>query len=215
MCAVITEAEARRIAESRLGEQLATGQVAIIEVVEHSIGWSYHWQSSEFIRTGDDMIALTGNWPILVSRRDGRVLGCDQRGVEYWITQHDRRQAWDDDASEHQRILTEAVEVLSYIGPAMHQPVLGRLRKRCPEASESQLEQAIREATSIGLRALELTRMQRRALDPPEVPAPDWDQVEDELAKAIGPLAREYPDVYPNVWSHLVYRAKYWWEWEI
>ncbi|WP_437104400.1 YrhB domain-containing protein [Streptomyces sp. enrichment culture] len=50
----------------------------VTRVEEHELVWIFHWNSEEFVRTGNPSAALAGNGPYLVDRVDG---GLHQIGV--------------------------------------------------------------------------------------------------------------------------------------
>ncbi len=196
-CGVLSEAEARLVAEAALSPKLQPGKVAITRVEEHDIGWAFYYQSARFIATGKIDDALAGNAPVLVSRRDGQVLPTGTAmPLDSYIEEHQRRRAWEEQASERERVLTEAIQELSVIGPEMKRPVLDRLRAKFAASSEVTLAQAVEEATRIGERALELS------------------QTSHDCTEVSGRLAAEYPQVYPEAWDRLWYRAEYRWKWD-
>lgn len=69
---MVTEAEARRLAEAQL---VAMGPDAyvITHVRETEVGWVFFYDSKRHQETGDLRDALGGNAPILVHRSDGSV----------------------------------------------------------------------------------------------------------------------------------------------
>jgi hypothetical protein len=195
---VLSEPEARQVAETALGEDLASRRVTITKVEEYDIGWAYYFQSTRYIADGDISDALVGNAPILVRRNDGHVLATDSgREIEFSIAVHERRQAWQDNASAGQRLLTVAIEELSVIGPHRQRLWPERLGHRFPEASEAILTESIEQATRIGELALELTRRPH------------------DSAGVCSVLATSYPDLNTGIWPGLCLRAEYWWRWEI
>ncbi|GGW54394.1 YrhB domain-containing protein [Streptomyces griseoloalbus] len=54
---------------SALGVDVVRAAVARVE--EHELVWIVHWQSAEFVRTGQHVEMLIGNGPYLVDRVDG------------------------------------------------------------------------------------------------------------------------------------------------
>ena len=45
----------------------------ITEVVEHSFGWVFYYNSEEYVRTGNFLSTLAGNGPVVVHRGSGEV----------------------------------------------------------------------------------------------------------------------------------------------
>jgi hypothetical protein len=199
---VISEAEARHVAEAELEKNFKEKRVVVItRVGQHKFGWAYHFETTP-------PFDLIGGQPVvLVSRRDGRTLPTGCGPLNECIREHDRRAAWEDGASDLQKATTLAVEELSYIGPGMKRPVLERLQETAPESSSDVLREAIAEATIIGEQALELTKARPRA--------PSLTSASHADAAVIAQLVSAYPDIYPRVWGKLWLRAEYWWKWEI
>jgi hypothetical protein len=79
---MLTEPEARGIAEeepARIYEEVRGysdygGGFVIVDAQEYPIGWAYHYQSAQHLRTGDISAMLAGNAPILIDRQDGTIL---------------------------------------------------------------------------------------------------------------------------------------------
>jgi hypothetical protein len=69
---VITESDARRIAEAELATYY--DPPVITDVVEEERGWEFHWNSRAYVETGDTSHRLIGNVPFLVSRMDGSII---------------------------------------------------------------------------------------------------------------------------------------------
>ena len=87
---MISEAEARRIAETALAER--GGGLVIMRTVEHDIGWEYRWQSREYVESGDDSVMLIGTAPILVNRTDGSLIPTDiYRPIQFYIDRYEHR----------------------------------------------------------------------------------------------------------------------------
>jgi hypothetical protein len=70
---VITESDARRVAEAELATFGGDRRV-ITRVIEEERGWQFNWNSAAYVETGDTRDRLVGNVPILVSREDGSII---------------------------------------------------------------------------------------------------------------------------------------------
>jgi len=69
---VITESDARRIAEAELATSYYPA--VITRVVEQDRGWEFHWDYAAYVETGDRYYSVIGGGPILVSRQDGSII---------------------------------------------------------------------------------------------------------------------------------------------
>jgi hypothetical protein len=74
---VISKERAVELVESQLAkDRLAWSmphELAIFDVTEHPVGWLVHWNTAEYIRTGDSSYRLGGGGPYLVDRYDGSI----------------------------------------------------------------------------------------------------------------------------------------------
>lgn len=184
----LEESDARRIAEAVLGSSLTSGQVVITGVTEHSIGWAYNYQSSAYLRTGAISDSLGGNAPVLVHRRTGAVLPTGTaQSIDFYVAEHERREAWAATASAADLVLTAAVEETSVRGP---KPVTDRVGDRYPEASEDVVDQAVIDATAVVATARKLARSHLCRSD------------------VIGALTIQHPNVYPGIWEALYNRVR-------
>ncbi|MFJ9953366.1 YrhB domain-containing protein [Kitasatospora sp. NPDC091207] len=75
---MITAEKAREILDAHLAVMKAypdDGDTAVmISVTEHRFGWEFRYQSSKWARTRDSRDMWVGTGPIVVDRRDGRLL---------------------------------------------------------------------------------------------------------------------------------------------
>jgi immunity protein 35 of polymorphic toxin system len=69
---VITESDARRIAEAELASP--HNPAVITHVFEEERGWEFHWDYAAYVETGDRRFSVIGGGPILVSRQDGSII---------------------------------------------------------------------------------------------------------------------------------------------
>ena len=78
---MITFEEARLLVMEMLGvgSESADGAVSDLvllekETIEKSYGWVFFYQSSKYLRTRNDLDALFGNGPIVVTKKDARII---------------------------------------------------------------------------------------------------------------------------------------------
>ncbi|MBF9069207.1 YrhB domain-containing protein [Streptacidiphilus fuscans] len=75
---MITSEQAREIADRFIAEANARPRYGDDELVitgfaEHRFGWSFSYQSSRWVETGDIQHLLIGQGPVVIDRRDGSV----------------------------------------------------------------------------------------------------------------------------------------------
>jgi len=162
------------------------------------VGWAFFYQSREYVETGRDELMLTGPGPVLVDRRDGSIIPTGSADpIEISIERYEDRRAWQRKAREQDRLTSDAVEILADIGSEGSKPIGERLRARHPLASRKRIDEAARDATVIWERARELTHGNH----------------DSQVVAAT--LESDYPKLHRPIWPWVVYRAEYWWKWEI
>jgi hypothetical protein len=72
---MISEREARELAEAELARSGLPGGSVIVGSDEFDVGWVYYYDSKNHHETGEFRYTIAGNAPILVDRRDGSVHG--------------------------------------------------------------------------------------------------------------------------------------------
>lgn len=92
---MISEAEARTIAEAHLAEineRIDFGPVVISGVEERPIGWVFYWTTARYLETGDWRDAVPGNAPILIDRAMGESLPTGTAyPIDHYIDEHTAR----------------------------------------------------------------------------------------------------------------------------
>ncbi len=95
MAAMISEAEARTIAEAHLAEineRIDFGPVVISGVEERPTGWVFYWTTARYLETGDWRDGMPGNAPILIDRATGESLPTGTAyPIEHYIDEHTAR----------------------------------------------------------------------------------------------------------------------------
>jgi hypothetical protein len=76
---MISREQARALVEAEIHRPDpcgAQGSVKIVEdsTIERSWGWVFFYESSEYLRTGNESAALAGNAPYIVNRHTGEVI---------------------------------------------------------------------------------------------------------------------------------------------
>ncbi|MFH7339834.1 YrhB domain-containing protein [Streptomyces sp. KHY 26] len=74
----VVEEELAREEREWAARGVRLARAAVLKVEEHELVWIVHWQSEEYVRTGNSAAMLVGNGPYLVDRLDG---GLHQIGV--------------------------------------------------------------------------------------------------------------------------------------
>lgn len=77
----MVEEQLARDHDERLAMGLDPLPYAVMDVEEHELVWIVHWQSEEYVRTGNPEFMLAGGGPYLVDRVDG---GLRTVGVVSW-----------------------------------------------------------------------------------------------------------------------------------
>lgn len=70
---MLTEAQARRLAEEHLASWSYPEPLVVTGIQEFDVGWTFFYNTERHQRTGAFTDGLLGNSPILVDRRDGSV----------------------------------------------------------------------------------------------------------------------------------------------
>lgn len=71
----MTEDEARAVAAATMEPFQREGfEIAILdgETMEYDFGWVFFYQSKAFMESGNISLALAGNAPVVVTRKDGK-----------------------------------------------------------------------------------------------------------------------------------------------
>lgn len=92
---MLTKEQARELVERYLTNEVSgyDGEFAVVDdaTIETTFGWVFVYDSSEYLKTGDEMSRAVGNAPVLVDKRNGElhVTGTGM-AIDHYIAMYER-----------------------------------------------------------------------------------------------------------------------------